>query len=194
MLWIWLGLRCVDAVTCPLSSYTLADGVDFLTHHADPVAELHLPNCSWYKARTCCTSDDALRISHARSEVQLNGATVGCREQINLLMCSVCSPAQSSFFVEETVVGFKVPVLHVCKTFCDRLHRECASATLETGLDRIDIDFENGSAFCRAVGLHVTETDDTTVCFSSARRRSHQVVVYAAVLVGITAAAILSQR
>jgi len=165
---------------CPLSRSELSDGVDFLTHKQAPTPEPELPNCTWYRKSTCCTTQDALRISYASPEVQLVGTTRSCRDVLNLLMCSVCSPNQSTIFREENVLGFPVPVLQVCGSFCDALHRACAGATLVTGRDRLDMEFEDGRSLCDAVGLRVA-VDTGAECFSSARPRPAASIVGLAV-------------
>ena len=110
--------------------------------------------------------------------------TRGCRDVLHLLMCSVCSPHQATLWRTESVMSFTVPVLRVCDSFCERLHRECGSASLLHDGDadaqrahvaeRIDLRFEGGSDLCRAVGLRVltaADLDGDPACFSSARRR-----------------------
>ena len=159
---------------CPLSRAELTHS-DFLTHLVSPQPQ-QLMNCTQYTGRTCCTAEDTLRISHAEPEIQLIGATRRCRDLLHLLMCSVCSPNQAEFYVRESIASFEVHVLHVCESFCNRLHRECGSAALRGAggqHERIDLEFEDGLPFCREVGLRPVPAmgDDAHVCFSSAQPR-----------------------
>lgn len=156
--------------TCPLSFAELAAAAPLLTHLPSPAPNVELPNCTFYKASTCCTADDALRISHSEPEIRLTGTTRGCRDVLHLMACSVCSPDQEHIFPEELISGFTVPVLRVCESFCDQLHRQCGSAAGKSG-ERVDVEFENGNDFCRAVGLRVASSGDESMCFSSARHR-----------------------
>ena len=155
---------------CPLSRAELDHDTDYMTH-APSTAPRELSNCTWYESSTCCTLDDTLRISDQAPDFQLTGSTRECRDAIHLLMCSVCSPSQREIFVEETIVGFAIPVLRVCESFCEMLHTSCGSASLLSASgprDRVDVEFEDGLAFCRAVGLRTVLTADRAACFSSA--------------------------
>ena len=154
--------------TCPLSTSEIADGVDFLTHRLvpEPMSEKST-NCTQYCESSCCSAHDTLRISHADPDIPMVGTTIRCRDALKQMMCSICSPAQATFYVSEDIHGFEVPVLRVCGSFCDRLFTECAAAYLEGREDRVDMEFEDSKSFCDAVGLNVAAPD--AACFSSAR-------------------------
>ena len=160
--------------SCPLSMLELADGAPFLTHKAQSSPQPDLGNCSWYSDATCCTAEDALRISHSEPEIRLLGPTRGCRSALHMLMCAPCSPAQDAVFLQSEISGFPVSVLQTCASFCERLHKQCSSATLVLASgerDRVDALFphRHGRGFCRAVGLHVVADDQP--CFSAAGPR-----------------------
>ena len=177
---LFAALLHTCSATCPLSMHRLADGdpeADFLTHRIQPEAAPPLmPNCSWYPT-TCCTADDALRVSFERSEIALSGpVSRGCRDLLHQLQCSICSPRQEELFPLERIGGFSVPVLRVCASFCARLYSRCGSATIALGpsvesvRDRVDQAYRNGLELCRAVGLRVVnDADLASYCFSAAQ-------------------------
>ena len=206
-----LGLMHASrAAMCPLSSAELSDFVaprdDYMTHMAEVAPQPHLVNCTWYSEATCCTAEDTLRISNLEPEIRMSGMTNGCRNMLHLLMCSVCSPHQAALWQMESVLSFSVPVLRVCDSFCERLHRECGSAWLAREDDtqsqyvhvdeRIDLRFEDGLELCRAVGLRVVKEHDhdradadAPLCFSAARRRDGGALHAYAIALGMAAVA-----
>ena len=207
-----LWLSAAAATTCPLSQSELAHDAPYLSHLRSPAPQADLLNCTWYSRHTCCNAEDTLRVSHAEPEIRLRGTTRGCRDALHLLMCSVCAPEQEAIWPSDTVMGFAVPVLHVCEAFCDRLHRECASASLDSDdavvatrdgtaarvqpqpHDRVDMEFEDGLAFCRAVGLRAVAATDDAACFSAARRRTGAAPTMALALAAAAGVTLLAGR
>ena len=170
-------LGIVPVPECPLSTSRLADDddarADFLTHRRHPGRQADLPNCSWYSEATCCTSDDALRVSQQDPELRLLGMTRGCRDLLHQFQCSICSPRQADIFRAEQIGGFSVPALGVCSDFCSRLYDRCGSARIVVAAgrpaERVDLTFRDGLQFCRAQGLRVVteHAGPQSPCFSA---------------------------
>ena len=116
--------------------------------------------------------EDVRRLSHADPVLSLVGSSLHCRDQLHLLMCSICSPAQADLYIVEDVGGFDVPVLRVCESFCETLLAACGGATLAEGGRRVDATFASGLEFCDAVGLRAVAAVDHSYCFSAAPPRS----------------------
>ena len=201
-----VAIPACAASSCPLSISRIADDdpqVDFLTHRLESAAAApDMPNCSWYST-TCCTADDALRISQEHSEIVLSGpVSRGCRDLLHQLQCSVCSPRQAELFQLEAIGGFSVPVLRVCSNFCSKLYSRCGSASIALGSavesphDRVDQAYHDGLQFCRAVGLRVVnDADLATECFSAARPSARAAGGrFAPLWLAVGAATVLSAR
>ena len=107
----------------------------------------------------------------------MSATSRACRDELHLLMCAPCSPAQDAIFLRDVVAGFPVAVLQTRRSFCDRLFSACGSANLvlagDREPDRVDTLFEDGRSFCRAVGLQAIERDEQAgaECFSAAPQR-----------------------
>ena len=154
--------------SCPLSAVSLSYEDELWTQRPTAGPLERPSNCSWYRESSCCSSEDVLRLSHADPVLSLVGSSLHCRDQLHLLMCSICSPAQADLYIVEDVGGFDVPVLRVCESFCETLFSACGGATLAEGGRRVDATFASGLEFCDAVGLRAVAAVDHSYCFSAA--------------------------
>ena len=186
------GAAATSRPECPLSKVALRDGQHTWTALARPgQLEATAVNCTWYRESTCCSAEDTLRISHQAPEIVLRQSTRGCRDVLHMLMCSPCTPHQTSLFLSEQIGDFTVPVLHVCESLCDQMFQKCASALYGDTGGRVDVTFDGGHQMCSAVGLRVVRHVDHAVCFSAApaqRMDLRSLLAALAVAVGTTAA------
>eukprot|EP00761_Pharyngomonas_kirbyi_P014673 gb/GECH01014703.1/.p1 GENE.gb/GECH01014703.1/~~gb/GECH01014703.1/.p1 ORF type:complete len:208 (+),score=22.22 gb/GECH01014703.1/:1-624(+) len=108
-----------------------------------------MTNCTHYHKESCCLPSEREHIFAGFPT--LPGATSGdCRQQLNFLMCWVCSPYQKNWFVENRLV--------VCDTFCNRLYDKCSDA-LFSG-KKIGDRFQNGTEFCQSLAFNVLKFED----------------------------------
>ncbi len=101
LLGAWLLAAARGATpACPLESASLKDGDEPMTHRRHAAPSPHLDNCTWYSEMSCCTPEDTTRISHAPPPISLHGTSRACRDELHLLQCAACSPAQADLFLQ----------------------------------------------------------------------------------------------
>ena len=117
-----------------------------------PAPQPGLQNCTWYRESSCCLQEEINSLFPAVSPPL--GANKRCRNYVNYLMCYVCAPTQSSFYLSER--------LTVCESFCNDFYDACKDAQLN-GM-RISSLYANGRAFCQ--DRKYTVSTQSEICFT----------------------------
>lgn len=113
----------------------------------------NLKNCTWFKGNCCCRQVEITATFGAMKP--LIGASENCQRYTNYLMCYICDPSQSTFYIWQK--------LTVCKEFCDKFLDACKDATLK-GSRIGDMYKDDGTEFCRSRRYEVKDRNSSE-CF-----------------------------
>ena len=100
-----------------------------------PDYQPNLKNCTWFKGNCCCRQVEIAATFGAMES--LIGASEQCQRYTNYLMCYICDPGQSTFYIWQR--------LTVCREFCDKFLEACKFATLKGSTLE---DYKSGTEFC----------------------------------------------
>ena len=117
-----------------------------------PTYQPNLKNCTWFKGNCCCRQIEIQATFSAMKP--LIGASEQCQRYTNYLMCYICDPTQSTFYIWQK--------LSVCMEFCDLFLEACSSATLKGS--KIGDMYTNGTEFCESRRYQVKERNSSE-CF-----------------------------
>ncbi|XP_025086518.1 uncharacterized protein LOC112559434 [Pomacea canaliculata] len=123
-----------------------------------PEVQRGLKNCTWFKESSCCRQEE---IDATFGRVKpLRGASPECQRYTNYLMCYICSPDQSLFYLMES--------LTVCEEFCNAWYDACRTAILKGSVIR-DL-YDNGRSFCASRRFKVDTVKNGRCFFFDARQ------------------------
>lgn len=117
-----------------------------------PSPQPSLTNCTWYREESCCLQEEISALFPRVSPPV--GASQRCRNYVTYLMCFVCAPTQSNFYIRQR--------LTVCESFCNDFFDACRDARLDG--QTIASQYASGSAFCRDRKYIVSTNQET--CFT----------------------------
>lgn len=120
----------------------------YFESHRYAIPELGLVNCSWYAQKSCCKRTEVTSVFSKM--LPLYGASQGCQNQLNYMMCYFCDPNQYIWYNIDT--EHKV---HVCADFCRMVYRSCRAAQYN-GI-AIGDKYLNETSFCEAQNFHLIE-------------------------------------
>ncbi|XP_077980055.1 long-chain fatty acid transport protein 2-like [Glandiceps talaboti] len=142
----------VSGILCEDGSVQIVDKTPKLEYctffnNRKPTYQPDLKNCTWFSERSCCRQAE---IAATFGKVKpLPGATEGCQQMINYLMCYICAPRQNHFYKRER--------LSVCESFCNLILEACGQAILKG--ETIGNLYDNGKDFCESRRFEVVSLD-----------------------------------
>ena len=113
--------------------------------------QVNLPNCTWYRASACCVRTEV--VSAFDQMPPLQGASTGCRNRVNYMMCHFCSPQQNIWYTAGRV--------QMCSSFCSDTYNECEDALFNG--TKVGTLYADGKSFCEAQNF--VSVSSTSRCF-----------------------------
>ena len=109
MLWIFLISLVLPRVfpQCPETNIPISAHCPYFNNRYLNGTETSLSSnsfCHWYSPHACCTPVESQRLVEGVADNLFVDTTESCLDLLNLLVCYVCSPNQSLFYIPGQLV------------------------------------------------------------------------------------------